>query len=130
MPASVYHDGVLRELWNDLATTLADGTASPVPARSVRFYTAAGAVASTRAYTTQENAAADAEVARAAATSNKAATVANITSDMATMQAALALQNAALTTDFNANPAKYLKDFARAIKRLDRVALGDFSAVD
>lgn len=97
-------NGVLREFWDD----------------SLRTYTtwdAAGVQTSTRAYTPIENARADAEAA-ASTTSGNGSTITDriLTVDMPAMQALLDATNATI----NAGPAPYLKDIARAVRRLDR----------
>lgn len=126
MTKQVITDGVIREWWNDLATTQADGTAQPIPARSVRFYTAGGAVQSTRAYTAPENVEADVRQAGRTKATNESTLRANIVSDLAAMQAIKADTNA----NINTNPAQRLKDIAVAVRRLERIALGDFSGTD
>jgi hypothetical protein len=71
-------NNVLTERWNDDATAAADAPNANIPARSVRFYNADGTVASTRAYTAAENAAADAAAQTTLYAVNEAALLAKV----------------------------------------------------
>lgn len=100
----VYLNGVCRERW-DNAT------------RTYFTYSAAGAQTSTRAFTPEENAIADAMTLAESQTVNDA-DIANkiVTVDMPALATILADTNA----NINANPAQRIKDIAKAVRRLDR----------
>jgi hypothetical protein len=103
----------MREWWNDAT-------------RTYKTYSAAGAETSTRPYTAAENAEAEAAATELLAITNKGAVETNIVTDMAAMQMIINDTNA----NINANPAARIKDIARAIRRLDRMALARFEAAD
>jgi malic enzyme len=106
-------EGVLREIWDDAT-------------RTYRTYDPAGVQLSTRPYTTEENARAVAEATQLTEATNKGAIEANIVQDLAAMQTIIDTANATI----NASPASYIKDIARAIRRLDRMALAKFDGVN
>lgn len=91
-------------------------------ARQARVYSMQKVLQSSRAYTPEENAAADAAAAANVQQTNKGAIEANILSDLAAMQTIISDTNA----NINANPAARIKDIAQAIRRLDRMALQKF----
>lgn len=110
----VYVNDVLREEWND--------DANP---RTVTFYSESGAQTSQRAYTPAENIAADAIIAALNSGANRASVVANLNLDLIEMQTIIDTQNNQLTYS-----AAMMKTFARAIRRLDRMALGNFDSAN
>lgn len=110
MSTSVYDiNGTLREEWDD-------------DARMYTEYDEQGAVESTRPYTAEENARADAEAAETLEQDNKRTIEEALAVDLTAMQTIIDTANATI----NAGPAAYIKDIARAIRRLDRMALGQF----
>lgn len=109
-----FEAGVLRELWDD----------GP---RTYTSWNAAGAQTSTRPFTSEENARADAEAAAVAASANGATVGSRIsTVDMPAMQAII---DQALA-DLRADPSQEIKDLARAVRRLDRKVLGILDGTD
>lgn len=107
--ADTYIDNVLRVRRDDATRTYTE-------------YNSSGVQTSTRPYTAEENAALDAAIAAAQARSNRSAIETNLLQDLATMQTIIDTANATI----NASPASYIKDIARAIRRLDRMALAKF----
>lgn len=94
--------GILLDLWDDTTRTYTDFRPTP---------------SSSRAYSATENARADAEAAATTASGNSGTIGDRISSvDMPAMQAIIDAQN----TTINAGVATYLKDVARAVRRLDR----------
>jgi hypothetical protein len=91
MGTQVVRNGVIREWWNDDTTAVADPPNANIPARSVRLYGADGTVASTRAYTAAENAAADAAATTALYAVNEAALLAKVPAALAANATYLAL---------------------------------------
>jgi hypothetical protein len=110
MSIRVFHpNGQLAKYWNDANSTYTE-------------YSTAGTQVSTRAYTGAEAARAAAEATQLAEATNKGAIEANIIQDLAAMQTIIDTANATI----NASPASYIKDIARAIRRLDRMVLAKF----
>jgi len=111
MSNDVYANGVLAQRWDDATRTYTDFRTDPDTVRP---------------YTTAENAAADALAAQAAQEVVHAATVTRVKAIITDLQAekdrvqpAIDATNATI----NANPATYIRDNARAIKRVaDAVA--------
>jgi paraquat-inducible protein B len=99
--------GVTRKLWNDATRTYFE-------------YDAAGAQTLTRAYTTAENAEADAEALEVAARANGSTIDTNLAADLVTLQAMIDATNATI----NASPASYIKDLARVQRRIVRRVIG------
>ncbi len=66
------------------------------------------------------------ELAVDTATTNQTAIQTNLTTDLAAMQAIINDTNA----NINANPAARMKDIARMLRRLGRVALNDYRGTD
>lgn len=101
----VYEDGVLAQRWDNEARTYTDYRTDPD---------------TVRAYTPEENAAAEAAELAATEVIYEGDIVGKIVAiDMPAMQALLDATNATI----NAGPAPYLKDIARAVRRLDRKVL-------
>jgi hypothetical protein len=98
-----WRDSVLRERWDDAA-------------RTYTRWDQDGVQVEQRAYTVEEDAAADARAASEALQANEEAVTSKLADDMAAMQAILDTSNATLRSD----PAGALKDIARAVRRLDR----------
>jgi hypothetical protein len=111
--AQVYQDGVLREEWNDAT-------------RTYTAWDANGVVTDERPYTTDENAAADARAATDQQAQNKSTIEANLEQDYLNMQDIEAQSNA----DLRADPSQEIKDIARAVRRLTRMALENYSGTD
>lgn len=105
----IYVNEVLRERWND--TT-----------RTYTSWNAQGVQTLQRAYTAAENAAADTAANIELSKTNRGAIEANILQDLATMQTIIDTPNATI----NSSPASYIKDIARAMRRLERMALAKF----
>jgi hypothetical protein len=122
MIRDIYLDNVLRERWNDDPTATTDTV--PIPARSVRFYTAAGATQSTRAYTTAENAAADVRTAQALAASNSN-TIRQLLND--TMPVLDTITNTTNANMVGNTAAAAIKDEARALRRIIRLLTDNLS---
>jgi len=80
----------------------------------------------TRPFTAEENLLADEWAATTTGLSNKSQIETNIEQDYAKMQAIEAQTNA----DIRADPSQEIKDLARAVRRLDRMALENFSGTD
>ena len=113
MRHETYIDGILRERRDDTA-------------RTVTTYDETGAVASTRPYTAEENAAADAAVAEAAARAQRVAGRLTVRAIITDLQAEKARAQAVLDTPnatIKSNPAPYVVDVARAAKRIADAAL-------
>jgi hypothetical protein len=97
-------DDILREVWDDAT-------------RTYTAYAEDGTVVSTRPYTAEENAAADARAEVYEQDANDEEIGDKIeTVDMPAMQAILDQTNA----DLRADPSQEMKDMAKAIRRLDR----------
>ena len=108
-----YIAGMLRERWDD----------------TTRTYTAwddAGTQTEQRPYTAAENAAADEDAVAATQTANKSTIETNLSEDLDAMQAVIDQDNAMLRDD----PAQEIKDIARAVRRLIRMALDDFTGTE
>lgn len=109
---NVYVNDVLRAAWNDDTSR-------------VTFYNASGVQIEERAYTPTERIAADAIIAALAAGVNRASVVTNLNQDLVEMQTIIDTNNNQLTYS-----AAMMKTFARAIRRLDRMALGNFDSAN
>jgi len=108
-----YVDNVLRERWDD----------------TTRTYTAwdeDGVETENRPYSAEENARADAEAHEQEQESNKSTIETNLEADLEAMQAVIDQENAALRDD----PSQEVKDIARAVRRLIRMALDDYSGTE
>jgi hypothetical protein len=104
MSTEVYIDSILREVWDDAT-------------RTYSTYDEGGAQTSSRPYTAEENARADAEATAAAEAANDEEIGDKIeTVDMPAMQGIIDQTNANLRAD----PSQELKDIAKAVRRLDR----------
>lgn len=110
-------DGIVRESWDDTAYT-------------VTYYDAAGVLVDStpenpnpRSYTAAEIAFADALAQDRLEEANARTIEQALTGDLTAMQTLIDTTNATI----NAGPAPFLKDIARAIRRLDRRALEDYS---
>jgi hypothetical protein len=99
----LWSSDVLRERWDDTA-------------RTYTAWDASGTQVEQRAYTVEENEAADARAASEALRVNEQSISTKLAADMAAMQAILDQSNAEL----NAGPAQELKDLARTARRLIR----------
>jgi aminoglycoside phosphotransferase len=112
----VYADGVLREQWDD------------GPPRVYTAWDANGVIVegTPRDYTAEENAAADAAAAQAQQAANKSTIETNLEQDYLNMQAIEGQSNA----DLRADPSQEIKDIARAVRRLTRMALENYSGTD
>lgn len=94
--------------------------------RTVTTLDEAGAVVSTRPYTPEENAAADADAAQAAADAEHAATQERIAAIVDDLQAEKERVQVTIDADnsaINDSPANYVKDNARAAKRIADAAI-------
>lgn len=114
----VVTNGVVREYWNDSAAAVPNAPHANIPARSVRYYDAAGAPTSTRAFTPAENAAADAAATAATQAANAAAIDTALANALASLQAIIA-DGAASAND---------KTLAQVLRRVIRVLRRDFGA--
>jgi hypothetical protein len=94
--------------------------------RTATEYDAAGDLIGDRPYTEEENARADAAVVGAQETANKSEVETNLEEDLAAMQAVIDQTNEQLRAD----PSQEIKDIARAVRRLIRMALDDFSGTE
>lgn len=113
MSTHVYTNGVLRERWDD----------------STRTYTtwdAGGVQTSTRPYTAQENARADADATQAAQDTNRRTIGQMLDQDFIDVQGVLAQTNA----DLRADPSQEIKIIGRVVRRLIRAERGDFTGTD
>lgn len=106
-------NGVLRERWND--TT-----------RTYTAWNASGVQTSTRPYTTAENTAADAAAATALLSANQGTIRQNLIADQVAMQAIIDDTNANIRSD----PSQEIKSLSRAVRRLTRLTLNDYSGTD
>ena len=104
--------GVLMEDWDDVAHV-------------VKFYTN-GVETSSRPYTAEEEALAVVRAEQMVLSNNQSTVEKNLEQDYLNMQAIEGQSNAELRTD----PSQEIKDIARAIRRLTRMALDDFSGSD
>lgn len=104
-----YLDGVLRERWDDVQRTYTE-------------FDAAGEVVSSRPYTVEENARADAEAAAVVADSNRVSIETALDDTLAELQTLVDTPNATI----NSGPAPYIKVLARALRRLIRLVLRRF----
>ena len=104
MSTSVYESGVLREHWDDST-------------RTYTTYDAEGVQTSTRAYTPEEDARADAEAAQRVEQANQQSIEVALGDALATLQAVIDQTNADLRTD----PSQEIKDIARAVRRIIRL---------
>ena len=108
-----YLDGILRERYDD----------------DLRIYTAwdeDGVQTDQRPYTAEENAAADVRVAQETQVENRSTVETNLQQDYLNMQAIEAQSNAEIRQD----PSQEIKDIVRAVRRLTRMALDDFSGTE
>ena len=112
-----FFDGELRERADDAT-------------RTVTTWDAAGQVTSTRPYSPEENAAADSRAASEQAQAQREATraavraiVDDLRAEKARAQAVIDATNATI----NAGPAPYVKDVARAAKRIADAAIDDLA---
>lgn len=113
MSAQNYINSVLREEWNDVT----------------RLYTTwdeNGLQTSQRPYTAEENATADASAQVALEEDNKSTIETNLEADLAAMQAIIDDTNA----NINTNPAQRIKSIARAVRRLTKMTLEDYSTAE
>lgn len=101
--------GVVRQRWDDAARTYTEWDAD-------------GAVVSTRAFTAEENARADAVAAEDAATTNRGAVETKLSQAMADLQALIDTTNATI----NGSPAAAIKALARVVRLLVRAALRQY----
>ena len=95
-------------------------------ARTVTTYDESGAVTSTRPYTADENAAADAALAEAAALAQRNADRLTVRAIITDLQAEKARAQAVIDTPnatIKSNPAPYVNDVARAAKRIADAAI-------
>jgi hypothetical protein len=111
MSTDVYANGVLTERWDDPTRTHTDYTTDPDTVRP---------------YTAQENADADARDAQAADMAERAATEDRVASIIDDLQAEKDRVQVTIDTDnsvINDSPANYVKDNARAAKRIADAAI-------
>ena len=80
----------------------------------------------TRPFTAEENATADAMLVQDQHTANKSTIETNLEQDYLAMQAIEAQSNA----DLRADPSQEIKQIARAVRRLTRLALENYSGTD
>jgi len=113
MSTQVYVNGVLRELWDDATSTYT-------------AYDETGAQTSSRPYTPEEQAAADEAAAANVPIENKSTIETNLAEDLDAMQVIIDTPNA----DLRADPSQEIKDIARAVRRLTRMALDDYSGTE
>jgi predicted DNA-binding transcriptional regulator YafY len=118
--------GRVREYWNDTLAAIPDPPRANIPARSVRFYDAAGGVLQTRAFTPEEVAAADAAAAAAQAAANAKAVDDALGAAMAALQAIIGQANADIRTD----PSQEIKDIAQVLKRVIRAVRRQYDAAN
>lgn len=109
MSTHVYAEGVLREKWDDTS-------------RTYTSWDATGAQTSTRAYTAEENARADAEAATALQDANRASIEDALATALAELQAIVDTANSTI----NGSPASYIKTLARAQRRVIRLVIRRF----
>jgi hypothetical protein len=111
-----FEDGILRERWDDDSTP-----------RMYTAWSASGVQTSTRSYTPEENARADADAAIALADTNRQSIEASLAAELDEIQVEfLTPTNAALNTAFAANNARYLKILARIMRRIIRLIIRRF----
>jgi len=108
-----YQDGVLRERWDDVT-------------RMYTWWDALGIQMGTRPFTAEENARVDETAAQVQQEQNKSTIETNLQQDYLNMQAIEAQTNA----DLRADPSQELKDIARAVRRLSRMALENYDGTD
>lgn len=84
-------------------------------------------VASFVPMTAEQSAAADAYIAKNVGMTNQRTVEQAIAQDLINLN--VIIQNTSNAT-INASPASYIKDIARAVRRLDRKVLGDFTSAD
>jgi len=89
-------------------------------------YDAEGALIGERPYTAEENARAEQNIANEQAVENKTTVEINLEEDLAAMQAILDQTNAELRAD----PSQEIKSIAKAVRRLIRSALDDYSGTE
>jgi len=106
-------DGLLRKEWDDTTSTYTEWDDS-------------GAIVVTRPYTAEESAEAGVEATATEYANNKSEVEINLEQDLAAMQAVIDQENSALRDD----PSQEIKDTARAVRRLIRMALDDFSGTE
>ena len=94
--------------------------------RTAYEHAADGSITSERPYTADENAQADATGAHATQTANKSEIETNLEEDLDAMQAVIDQTNEQLRAD----PSQEIKDIARAVRRLIRMALDDYSGTE
>jgi hypothetical protein len=109
----LYISGVLRERWDD--TT-----------RTYTAFSGTGVQLEQREYTPAENVVADSLAATEVLNSNETIVHQKLAVDFAAAQAILNQTNADIRTD----PSQEIKDLARAVRRLTRMALDDFSGTE
>lgn len=109
----VYDRTGLRERWDDAARVLTTWNTS-------------GVQTSQRAYTAAENAQADIIVAAETANTNKRTIQQALVADLTALQVIIDETNA----NINTNPAARIKTMSRAIRRLTRLALDDYSGTE
>lgn len=107
--------------YTDTAKTLLD-----YATRMATTYDLSDVVIGSRPFTAEENALADEYYTAQTEASNKSTIETNIEQDYAKMQAIEAQTNA----DLRADPSQEIKDLARAVRRLDRMALENYNGVD
>lgn len=111
MSRQAFKDGVLFEEWDDATRTYTDYSTEPPTSRP---------------YTAAENASVDAQIVAEAQDSNKRTIQEALTADLTAMQEIINQTNA----DLRADPAQEIKSIARAIRRIDRMILGDFTGTE
>jgi hypothetical protein len=104
MSSRTYANGVLSQWWDD-------------DTRTFKVYGDDGALVSTRPYTAEENARADAEASSAQQDTNRATIELALGDALATPQAVIDDTNASI----NSNPAARIKDIARTQRRAIRL---------
>jgi len=102
MAEDVIQNGVLIEHYDDVART------------ATYYDEKTGEFLYTRPYTADENATADADIARAEGKAGVDTIIADLKAEKARVQPTIDATNATI----NSNPAGYIKDNARAIKRI------------
>ena len=115
MSDSVYTNGVLRQEWDDNTRTYSEYDESGTLIEGMP-----------RPYNSEENARADASLSQAMVEQNKVTVQQNLAADLTEMQNILAQTNATLRDD----PSQEIKSIARAVRRLTRAALGDYSGTE
>ena len=102
------------------------GTSFDDSTRIATEYDAEGALVGERPYTAEENARAEQNAANETAETNKSTVETNLEADLAAMQAIIDQTNA----DLRADPSQEIKEIARAVRRLIRSALDDYSGAE